>query len=231
VLTSGHFRRTGTVTDPKRLVQQGYDAIADRYTRWTVSDESDLRATWLAKLAEILAAGSAVLELGCGAGLPVSRALAERYHLTGIDISSVQLDRARINVPNGRFVQADMTEAPFRPAAFDAVVALFSITHVPREEHAELLDRMRGLLRPGGYLLANMASSDDPGTIENDWLGTPMFFSGFDADMNRRLIKEAGFDLIESDVIMHEEDGRPVSFLWVLAQAHDSGEPRGRAAD
>jgi SAM-dependent methyltransferase len=219
------------VTDPKRLVQQGYDAIADGYACWAVADESDLRTKWLAKLVEMLPAGSAVLEMGCGAGLAVSRALAERYRLTGIDISWVQVDRARMNVPNARFVQADMTKTPFQPIAFDAVVALFSITHVPREEHAELLDQARGLLRPGGYLLANMAATDDPGTIEDDWLGTPMYFSGFDAATNQRLVQDAGFDLIEADVITHEEDGRPVSFLWVLAQTNRSGqEPRGRDA-
>jgi hypothetical protein len=98
-------------------------------------------------------------------------------------------------------------------------VAFFSITHVPRDEHAELLGRIREWLKPDGYLLANMASADDPGTIEADWLGTPMFFSGVDASTNRRLIEDAGFDLIEADVITYEEDGRPVSFLWVFAQA------------
>jgi hypothetical protein len=98
------------------------------------------------------------------------------------------------------------------------VVALFCITHVPREEHAGLLTRIRGWMKPGGYLLANMASGDDPGTIDEDWLGTSMFFSGFDADTNRRLIQNAGFDIIEAEVITHEEDGQPISFLWVLAR-------------
>ena len=153
-------------------------------------------------------AESDVLDLGCGAGVPVARALAQRYRLTGIDISKAQVDRARINVPSARFVQADMTTAGFPAGAFDAVVALFSIIHVPRDEHAELLRRIGGWIRPGGYLLANMASSDDPGTIEDDWLGVPMFFSGFDASTNRRLLQEAGFDTIDADVIAHEEDGR-----------------------
>jgi cyclopropane fatty-acyl-phospholipid synthase-like methyltransferase len=207
------------VTDPKRLVQRGYDAIAERYTGWAVSDESDLRMQRLAQLVELLPPGSAVLELGSGAGLPVSKALAERYRLTGVDISNAQLQLARVNVPAARFIQADMATARFADASFDAVVALFSITHVPREEHEGLLGRIRGWLKPGGYLLANMASGNDPGTIEEDWLGTRMFFSGFDADTNRRLLQETGFDLMEADVIEQEEDGRPVSFLWVLAQA------------
>ena len=63
-----------------------------------------------------------------------------------------------------------------------------------------------------------MGSGDDPGTIQQDWLGTPMFFSGFDAAANTRLLQDAGFDIFEAEVITHEEDGQPVAFLWVLAR-------------
>jgi cyclopropane fatty-acyl-phospholipid synthase-like methyltransferase len=218
------------MTDPKRLVERGYDVIADRYTELATSD-ADLRMQHVAKLDEVLHGGSEVLELGCGAGVPVARALAQRHSLTGIDISKAQIDRARRNVPNGRFFQADMMTARFSVRTFDAVVALFSITHLPREEHPELLSRIRAWLRPGGYLLANMASADDPGTIEGDWMGVPMFFSGFDASTNKSLIEDAGFDTIEEEVVTHEEDGRTVAFLWVLAQAMHPMTPSRPADD
>jgi cyclopropane fatty-acyl-phospholipid synthase-like methyltransferase len=211
MLTSDH------VTDPKRMVEQGYDAIADRYTELAVNDP-DLRMQYVTKVFDVLPSGSEVLELGCGSGVPVSKALAERYRLTGVDISRAQLDRAPTNVPTARLIQADMATASFPAAALDGVVALFCINHLPREEHAELLDRVRGWIKPGGYLLVNMGTGDDPGTIEEDWLGTPMFSSGFDTATNRRLIQNAGFDIIEAAAITHKEDGQPVSFLWVLAQ-------------
>jgi cyclopropane fatty-acyl-phospholipid synthase-like methyltransferase len=205
-------------SEPKRIVEQGYDAIGDRYTQWAATDEQDLRMPHVAKLFAVLPTGSEVLELGCGSGVPVTKALAGRFKVTGVDISKGQLDRAHVNVPTARLIHADMTTLRFRPEAFDAVVALFSITHVPREEHAELLARVRGWIKRGGYLLANLGAGDDPGTIEEDWLGTPMFFSGFDAATSKRMIVGAGFDIIEAEVIAHEEDGRPVEFLWVLAR-------------
>ena len=207
------------MTDPKRIVEQGYDAIAGRYAEWAVTSEPDLRMDHVAKLFELVPSGSGVLELGCGSGVPVAKALAERYKLTGVDISEAQVHRAKVNVPTALLIQSDMTAVRFPAQAFDAVVALFCITHVPREEHAELLARMRGWIRPGGYLLASMGAGDDPGTIEEDWLGAPMFFSGFDAATNTRLLKNAGFHIIEAEVIAHEEDGQPATFLWVLARA------------
>ena len=207
------------MTDPKRIVEKGYDAIADRYAVWAATDETDLRMHHVAKLFELIPPGSEVLELGCGSGVPVAKALAERFNVSGVDISKAQVDRARVTLPTAHLIHADMTTVRFPEEAFDAVVALFSIIHVPRDEHAELLVRVRSWIKPGGYLLANMASRDDPGTIDDDWLGTPMYSSGFDAATNEHLIQSAGFDIIEADVITHEEDERPVSFLWVLARA------------
>jgi cyclopropane fatty-acyl-phospholipid synthase-like methyltransferase len=203
--------------DPKRLVEQGYDSIADRYLELAVTDK--LRMQRVARLMERLSEGAAALELGCGAGVPVGKALAERYSLTGVDISRIQLDRARANVPDARLIQADMTEIRFPAGAFDAIVALYCMIHVPREEHAELLLRMRDWTKPGGYLLINMGTGDDPGTVEDDWLGSPMFFSSFDAATNRRLIEEAGFDLLDAELVPQHEEGRRVTFLWALAQA------------
>jgi ubiquinone/menaquinone biosynthesis C-methylase UbiE len=205
------------MTDPRRVVEQGYDAIADRYLELSATD--DLRMQQVSQLVERLPPGAQVLELGCGAGVPVAEALAERYFLTGVDISRAQLERARVNVSGARFIQADMSEIGFASGTFDAVVALYSIIHVPRDEQARLLTRMREWIKPGGYLLINTGTVDDPGTVEEDWLGAPMFFSSFDPATNKRLIDEAGFDLLDAQVILQQEEGTPVSFLWVLARA------------
>jgi hypothetical protein len=51
-----------------------------------------------------------------------------------------------------------------------------------------------------------------------EWLGVPMFFSGFDADTNRRLVREAGFELLVAEVVWMREPGLDVAFLWVLGQ-------------
>ena len=97
------------MTDPKRIVEQGYDAIADRYAEWATTNEPDLRMDHVAKLFEVLPPGSEVLELGCGSGVPVAGALAERYKVIGVDISKAQLDLAQVNVPMARLTEADMT--------------------------------------------------------------------------------------------------------------------------
>jgi hypothetical protein len=52
-----------------------------------------------------------------------------------------------------------------------------------------------------------------------EWLGVPMFFSGFDADTNRRLVREARFELLVDELIfMTEPENVESGWLWVLAQ-------------
>ena len=163
-----------------------------------------------------------MLELGCGAGLPMTAGLADGRRLTGVDISPAQVERARRNVPSATFFAADMTALEFPPASFDAVVAFYALTHVPREELSGLLERIRGWLRPGGLLIATMGVEDDPGTVEPDWLGVEMYFSHFNARRNRRLVEQAGFQIHEAEVRAEPGDRHGTRFLWVVARAVDS---------
>jgi cyclopropane fatty-acyl-phospholipid synthase-like methyltransferase len=203
--------------DPKTLVARGYDQIALRYAAWLVEGNPAMR--FVRELDARLPAGADVLELGCGRGVPVGRELAKRHRLTGVDISAAQIELARHHVPEASFIHADYTAIDVAVASFDAVVAILTLTHVPREEHAELLSRIAGWLRDGGFLLCSLGTGDTPGSVETDWLGAPMFFSHFDADTNRRLVLEAGFELLIDEIVtMHEEGHGESRFLWVLAQ-------------
>ena len=72
-----------------------------------------------------------------------------------------------------------------------------------------------------GYLLLNLGVKNDPGSTNADWLGSTqgeMFWSSFDADTSLALIKNAGFDIAEAEIVSDWEDGRQVEFLWILAR-------------
>jgi SAM-dependent methyltransferase len=186
---------------------------------------------WVEKLLGLIAEGSDVLELGCGGGGPATVRLAERHRLLGVDISPRQVERARERVPHASFECADATELALEPRSFDAVVSLFMLGHVPRAEQAPLLSSIASSLREGGYLLATLGTADAEDEVDDDWLGAPMFFASFDEPANRRMLTDAGFDLVESKVIPIEEPGHgQVSFMWVLAFKSQAGRRRAAAA-
>jgi SAM-dependent methyltransferase len=207
------------VTDARRIVESGYDRSAERYLEWSARIEDDPRLRFLAELTGRLGEGNgaAVLDLGCGAGVPCTALLAERHTVLGVDLSATQLGLARRNVPRARFEQGDMTGVSFPDASFDAVTAFYSVLHVPREEQGALYTRIARWLRPAGWFLAALGCSEANG-VEADWLGTPMFFSSYAPDVNRRSLAAAGFTLVVDEVVtMHEPEGE-ATFHWVLGR-------------
>jgi SAM-dependent methyltransferase len=183
------------------------------------------------KLLALIDDGSDVLELGCGGGSPAMQALAERHQVHGVDISPRQLERARDRVPGATFECADATTLELEAASFDAIVTLYMLGHVPRAEQGPFLASIASWLRDGAYLLATMGTGGADDEVDADWLGAPMFFASFDEAGNRRMLADAGFDLVESKVIPIEEPGHGlVSFMWVLARKSQAGRRRAAAA-
>ncbi|KJC55665.1 hypothetical protein UP10_38975 [Bradyrhizobium sp. LTSPM299] len=199
--------------DRKRLVAAGYDAIVDAYLgRFGVSEVRDRK---LAEIADGLCVGARVLDLGCGAGVPAARDLtARRFEVTGVDGSARQIEHARRNVPNARFIHADMVSVNFPPASFEAIAAFYSITHVPREEHAMLLEGIARWLTPGGRFVGSFGATPAEDWT-GDWLGTTMFFSHHDAETTKRLVSDAGLAITKAEVI--QQDNEDARFLWITA--------------
>jgi SAM-dependent methyltransferase len=222
----------------KPRLAASYNAIAPAYNAWT----SHTNPARLARLAPFLAALPAppaspdeklhVLELGCGAGLPVAAALlgVPAVYLSANDLSSAQLDAARVNLAaaleipalelDGRvdLVEGDMMALSFPAESLAGIVGFYSLIHLPREEQAELLRRVWGWLAPGGVVLANFAAEELEGVVMEKWLKQEegwMFWSGWGAEATVRLFEEVGFEILSKEV---HEDVVNASFLWVLAR-------------
>jgi cyclopropane fatty-acyl-phospholipid synthase-like methyltransferase len=209
------------VNEPhRRTVESGYDQMAEQYLA-TKDPEDPLALRALADLASLLPKEAAVLDLGCGAGVPVTRWLADRgFAVTGVDVSAKQLDLARTSVPDGTFIKADMTEVDFGPESFHAVVAFHSVIHVPRTEHPALLKSIYRWLESGGALLATMSVADYEGRDE-DWegWGAPMVWSHYGKDANVAMLREAGFEIQYADPRTGGGTGdESETWLWILAR-------------
>ena len=211
--------------DPKKVVAEGYDRIAEKHLEWAQSVRAEERERYTSMLLERLPKGAQVLDLGCGAGIPTTRALAARFEVTGADISARQIALARQNVPQATFIQADMTQLDFDPECFDAVAAFYALIHVPREEQSRLLRNIATWLRPGGLLVVTMGTHSMKADLD-ELLGAPMYWSGFDSETNRQLVEEAGLHIISAKEETAEEFGKPVTFLWMVARKPD-GSIRG----
>jgi SAM-dependent methyltransferase len=203
---------------PKQVVARSYDAIAERHAAWAATVRQEERMRFATQLTSAFPVGSTLLELGCGTAGATTQFLAHHFQLTGIDISARSIAIARLTVPNAAFLVADMTNVAFAPTSFDAVAAFYSFIHVPREQLPALFQSISMWLRPGGLLVATLNGSDTAGSYEEDWLGAPMFWSGYDPVTSQRLVESAGLSVEALTLETADEDGEATSFWWLVAR-------------
>lgn len=153
---------------------------------------------------------SRVLDLGCGAGAPVARALAERYDVVGVDLSASMLRMARAQVPDAALVRADMGTVAFADRSFNAIVSFYAIFHLPRELQPPLFQRLHRWLRPGGHLLVSLGRTDEAPYTE-EFFGVEMYWSHYGVAQYREMLRDAGFEIIGERMLAHgyREDEAP----------------------
>lgn len=179
------------------VVKRGYDKVAESYLaerdRFKNSEHLD-------RLTALLSPRSTILDIGCGAGIPIDRYLISKGHkVAGIDISEKQIELAKRYVPEGDYKVADMLELREGEYSVDAVVSFYAIFHIPREKHPTILRAVHSFLKPGGYMLITMGASEWEGT-EDDFFGGEMYWSHYDRRKNRELVENTGLTVLLDEI-------------------------------
>lgn len=202
--------------DYKETVKAGYNAIADRYLEERARDSDDVAL--IRHLIENMPDDAHILDAGCGAGVPIAEILSLRFKVTGVDFSEAQIDLAKKNVLDGTFICADMTKLDFPENSFDGICSYYAIIHIPREEHNALLKNFYRLLKPNGYALLCLGAEHLIDDIDENYLGTRMYWSHYDADTYLKMLKDCGFSLIWSKYVGDESFDAGARHLFVLVQ-------------
>jgi SAM-dependent methyltransferase len=133
-----------------------------------VGPRHELRERLLLDLFLAAAPGPQVLNAGAGQGT-FSQRLAERgFEVTSADASPAVVDVLRSRV-TGPVVQASVTDLPFGPEQFDAVVLGEVLEHVP--DDAGALAEARRVLKPGGALAASVPANPALFGPSDRWAG------------------------------------------------------------
>jgi cyclopropane fatty-acyl-phospholipid synthase-like methyltransferase len=196
------------------FVRQQYNKLAENYSAGRNLYKND---KYLEKLSSLLTPNSTILDIGCGAGVPVDKYFLSRGHkVIGLDISEKQIELAKRNLPNGKFKVEDMSELKDKEYSVDAVVSFYAIFHTPRETHGDTLQKISSFLKTNGLLLITMGSSEWEGK-ENNFFGGEMYWSHYGKERNRQLVEEAGFAILLDEI---DESGREKHQIILARKNH-----------
>lgn len=111
--------------DPKDIVREGYDRIAELYDEYSSQFNNEAQ---LDEFMSLVKPGGQVLDVGCGTGIPFTRALVDGgFHVTGIDISQKKLGLAKRHEPEATFEISDMTALEYEDDSFDGIVSTYAV--------------------------------------------------------------------------------------------------------
>ena len=194
------------------IVRKGYNKIAQKYNKQRKLYQSK---PLLLKFLKYVPKNPKVLDLGCGAGIPVSKFLVDNgCKVVGIDFSDGMLKLARKNVPAARFIKMDITKIKFKENSFDGAVSFYSIIHIPREYHLKIYVNLHKILKPNAIIMLNASGTNTWEETAKDYLGVPMFWSFYNPEITLKLISNAGFEILWNKVL---KIGNEKQF-WVLAK-------------
>jgi SAM-dependent methyltransferase len=180
--------------------------------------EYDLSAEWYAServdqtgvpealaLVKTFPPGARVLDIGCGNGLPITKALlAANVQVVGIDSAPQMLARFRFNLPATHAVRAVAQTLPFANATFDGAVAWGVMFHLPQAEAIKVIASVSRVLRPGGgFLFTAGEVMDDSGDHVGIMNGVEFHYYSFTTHGYRRVLADHGLRLVD----FHKDKG------------------------
>lgn len=200
----------------RKIVESGYETgdYAGKFRR--NNQPNKMEENFLKKLIDILPKNPSVLDFGCGTGIPFDKYLAEHScEITGIDISKKHIDQAKKNIPRAEFIKGDFSRINVQKT-FDAIISLYAIFHIPREEHKDLFKKMAEILNKNGAILVTLGTTNEKCIEAKDWCDAKMAWSTYDPEMYKKMLNEAGFKIVNA--MFEGKPGDEEHHFWVLAK-------------
>jgi SAM-dependent methyltransferase len=136
------------------------DLWGARARDWADLQEGSFRGLYETALAAAkVGKGSAVLDVGCGAGLALQIAKERGANVSGLDAAPALIAIARSRCPHGDIRIGEIEELPFGDGSFDVTTGFNSFQYAADPVHA--LAEARRVTKPGGRVVVAVWGTAD----------------------------------------------------------------------
>lgn len=130
----------------------GYQTKAAEFRYWR--EQSSIGVATVLQWAQGLPAGAVVLDLGCGSGLPLAKALSERgFSLFGIDAAPALVTAYQQHLPQATVACEALEDSDFFQSRFAGVLCIGVLFLLPEAVQRQLFAKVAAALLPGGLWL------------------------------------------------------------------------------
>ncbi len=171
----------------------GWEAVAGRFAALRSDIGTDIVTNW----ARRLPLRTSIVDVGCGTGDPIARALAAQgFSLFGIDPASSMIAAFHARIPGAATACECAETSRFFDRHFDAAVAIGLLFLLPEASQRAIIMQVGRALHPGGHFL--FTAPRQPCQWDDSLTGRPSLSLG--GARYRALLAEAGCELIGSFV-------------------------------
>lgn len=179
-------------------------------------DRSSIGRDLVADWAGSIGPGTEVLEIACGGGLPVTRALVDAgLRVWAVDSSPTLLSAFRERFPDVPVDCASALESTFFGRTFGAAIAIGLVFLFSTEDQEAFIHRVSRVLDPGGRFL--FTAPDESGTWADMTTGHEC--RSLSRARYEAILAEAGFRVIAT----YEDEGRNHYYEVQRSRAPRSG--------
>lgn len=173
--------------------------VIDVYQRhgeaWAELRRDELvESSWLDRFSAMIPDGGAVIDIGCGSGLPIGRELVRRgFDLTGVDGTPTMLSLFQRNLSDARTHLMDMRQLALG-RRFSGLLAWDSFFHLSPADQRPMFRRFKTHAEPGAPLM--FTSGNEAGSAIGELEGDPLYHGSLNPGEYRELLDAAGFDVV-----------------------------------
>ena len=174
---------------------------------------------WFKSFFSLMPPNGKILDLGCAFGRDCRYFVESGFDTYGVDFSNEMIKKAKKFVPEAKFRVMDVLDLKFDKSFFDGVWCSAVLLHIKKLLIPKALSEINKVMKRGGILFLYLKGGKGEEIVKDKrYGGVEKFYSYFQKNEMKKMLINAGFNLIELKNVDFVDKYRSEPGFYVLAK-------------